>query len=585
MTATIELSTFEIKSRAGDAVFARGYQYYKNKAIYNPVRRGDVLEALCYGSYSSKYRVRASFSEDGEIEETYCTCPYDFGDDCKHMVALLLTYLNEPDSFTEMADSGTQNADLQSRSKDELIDLIFQMVERHPDLRIMLERPPASASPDKLDLSSIRLELQQNLPVYEEWGDTTALDTLNSVYKTAEGFIKADNWVGAAEIYVVVIEEGLKHQYELIQDENGETYVTAGEAVDKLADCIRQPVILDDDELRQKYLDVLMTVYTTPMDWDGFGDDVDEYLTMLAKPQDVAALRQHLKIAIDEAPYEWTRSRYADLDADLALLADEDLDTVLDNLRENGMYRVLAEKLLANGRVDEAIAVIENDIQGNVDFPLIHKLVQAGRENAAVRIVEGMAKNTHNIYGDHALYWLINHYQHNGDDEQLLRWQIKRMDMRNASFEHYLEVKKTAERLGNWQQKQPEVIKLLRSNGSYSALVRVYLSENQFDEAEKILDKVLLYDKVRIELEFAQAISQTNPQKAIEIYRKHVFNQIAQRSRPNYAQAASYLAVIRELYLEFDEEAWLELIRHVRSEFKQLRALQDEMNKAGLEKS
>lgn len=433
MTATTELSSFEIKSRASEKVFERGYQYYKNKAIYNPVRRGDVLEALCYGSYSSKYRVRANFSEDGEIEETYCTCPYDFGGDCKHIVALLLTYLNEPESFTEMADTSTQNEDLQSRSKQELIDLIFQMVERHPDLRIMLERPLASVSPDKLDLSSIRVELQQNLPVYEEWGDTTALDTLHSIYKTADGFIKAGNWIGAAEIYVVVIEEGLKHQYELMQDENGETYVAAGEAVDKLADCIRQPVILDDDGLRQKYLDVVMTVYITPMDWDGFGDDVGEYLTMLAKPQDVVALRQRLKKAMDEAPYEWTRSRYADLDADLALLADEDLDTVLDNLRENGMYRVLAEKLLANDRIDEAIAAIENDIQGNVDFPLIHQLVQAGHEDAAVRIVEGMAENSRDIYGDHALYWLINHYKNKGDDEQLLRWQVKRMDVRSAA--------------------------------------------------------------------------------------------------------------------------------------------------------
>ena len=58
---------------------------------------------------------------------------------------------------------------------------------------------------------------------------------------------------------------------------------------------------------------------------------------------------------------------------------------------------------------------------------------------------------------------------------------------------------------------------------------------------------------------------------------------IGQTRRKHYAVAADYLSTVRDLYRQIDEgKTWQTLIKDMRSEFKNLPALQDELRKAGL---
>jgi uncharacterized Zn finger protein len=58
---------------------------------------------------------------------------------------------------------------------------------------------------------------------------------------------------------------------------------------------------------------------------------------------------------------------------------------------------------------------------------------------------------------------------------------------------------------------------------------------------------------------------------------------IAARGRGNYAEAATYLVRVRDLYHRLGEpETWQTLIADLREQNRQLPALQDELNKAGL---
>jgi len=47
--------------------------------------------ADCEGSYT--YHLRVELDEGG-IQSAFCTCPYDYAGYCKHIVALLLTYIH-----------------------------------------------------------------------------------------------------------------------------------------------------------------------------------------------------------------------------------------------------------------------------------------------------------------------------------------------------------------------------------------------------------------------------------------------------------------------------------------------------------
>ncbi|MCA1704782.1 MAG: SWIM zinc finger family protein, partial [Actinobacteria bacterium] len=61
------------------------------------LRRGQELAAQVAGSQFAPYDVRVVFDDAGIIEAS-CSCPYDWGGLCKHIVATLLACVHEPES-------------------------------------------------------------------------------------------------------------------------------------------------------------------------------------------------------------------------------------------------------------------------------------------------------------------------------------------------------------------------------------------------------------------------------------------------------------------------------------------------------
>ncbi len=87
-----KLTLKQIRTGATAQSFARGEEYYNNGAIFDPVMHGDEIEGSCEASSQPEpYQVRVKLGNDG-IAEASCTCEYEYGGVCKHIVALLLTY-------------------------------------------------------------------------------------------------------------------------------------------------------------------------------------------------------------------------------------------------------------------------------------------------------------------------------------------------------------------------------------------------------------------------------------------------------------------------------------------------------------
>jgi uncharacterized Zn finger protein len=131
-----------IRSRVGEKSYSRGKQYYKNGAITSPWMQGNVLKARCWGSSPHPYHVWVSLGPDG-IEGGECSCPVGGGGYCKHVAALLLTWLHESESFQEVEP--IENA-LDQRDKADLILLIQKMIARYPDLEEMIYVTPAGTA-------------------------------------------------------------------------------------------------------------------------------------------------------------------------------------------------------------------------------------------------------------------------------------------------------------------------------------------------------------------------------------------------------------------------------------------------------
>jgi uncharacterized Zn finger protein len=96
------LSEADIQAYTDDASFRKGYRSYLNGAIVEPTVSEAVLRAFCHGSSGGPYRVEtilmsASEKSSHKLVSGRCSCPR--GGFCKHLVALLLTWVHHPERF------------------------------------------------------------------------------------------------------------------------------------------------------------------------------------------------------------------------------------------------------------------------------------------------------------------------------------------------------------------------------------------------------------------------------------------------------------------------------------------------------
>ena len=123
------LTLADIRTRCTADSFKRGQTYYTDGAVTKRLRPNEAsLEAFVSGT--QPYRVSIWGKADGQIG-THCTCPYAYGGECKHIVAALLAWLNEPESFQPPLDL---KAVLQKRSKAQLIGLLLDIFAIYPNL-------------------------------------------------------------------------------------------------------------------------------------------------------------------------------------------------------------------------------------------------------------------------------------------------------------------------------------------------------------------------------------------------------------------------------------------------------------------
>src|SRR5690348_17092717 len=122
--ATPKLTEAIIRAAATPESFQRGREYFESGAISNAAIQANTLLAECEGSSAPYYQVRVELDEAG-IRDAECTCPYDWGGVCKHVVALLLTYLHDRQQFAVRAEPAEL---LTALSRDDLVALLGKLM-------------------------------------------------------------------------------------------------------------------------------------------------------------------------------------------------------------------------------------------------------------------------------------------------------------------------------------------------------------------------------------------------------------------------------------------------------------------------
>jgi uncharacterized Zn finger protein len=124
-----------IRQHASADAYQRGCAYYAQGAVVRTVRRGLQLQAEVEGSQVEPYTVHIT-CDAGGIAQARCTCPYDWGGWCKHIVATLLTCVHDPAQVEERAALPRLLAGL---DREQLHTLLLRLVEQQPALVDLVE--------------------------------------------------------------------------------------------------------------------------------------------------------------------------------------------------------------------------------------------------------------------------------------------------------------------------------------------------------------------------------------------------------------------------------------------------------------
>jgi uncharacterized Zn finger protein len=586
----------DVRARATAQSFQKGKSYFHSGAIFDVKRYPGQIAGRCQGSAYMPYKVQVSFDADENIVLATCTCPYDWGGDCKHIVALLLTYIHQADRFPEAPPVKTE--DLLSRSKEELVAIIQQMINREPDLAVILKRPLPGflREGEVVDVESYRQEVRWTVREVSGWdeygyGEQTLGETLQRVAQTAAQFGKQGDWPNAVRIYEAILQETLEVSFDTVAYDDL-FYQAIESVIGGLSEALGHPEIVEDQTLRHIVLFSLLSMYLWNIEQGGYDigglDEVDDILGHV-RPEDINQIRDAVTHFRENTRSlgSWGGETIARFLIELDALDDVDPDTIIKRLREDGSYIVLFDKLLDWKRYDEAAEVIREHLAGTYQhLAAIAQLAQEGeRERGmAIRLAENALEGARNVQ---VADWLIQQYQETGETQKRFHLLQRSMEA-HPTLAYYVDLRRMAG--SEWPAIRQEILQRLAEKGSHSLLVDIYLDEEAWDEAWEVVDKVEAQRQTApffsyrgLMMRVAEATESVRPRRVVPIYVQQVRTLIGHRGRDNYADAARLLTRVRKMYRELDEsDRWDALIGEIRSENSNLPALQDELNKAKL---
>lgn len=260
-----QLTETHIRNLASGPSFERGKTYYLDGAVLDPICQATHLRARCVGSDYEPYQVSATLAKNG-IAETSCTCPYDYGGICKHIVALLLTYVHEPQAFRTIPPLA---ALLAGRSREELIAIIGEMIKHEPELLSLVELSVATEKArqgEPLDVSGFRRQARRAL---RHERPHVIEKELSALRDAAARLVKADDWINAGALYHALLDEVVRGYDDILRemDEDGDISVLIDEFAQGLGQCLKKSKA--DGQTRRAWLEALLEAELTDIAMGG----------------------------------------------------------------------------------------------------------------------------------------------------------------------------------------------------------------------------------------------------------------------------------------------------------------------------
>jgi uncharacterized Zn finger protein len=639
-----EMTEQTIRNYTDSSSFSNGKSYARDGYIYDTVRRANTLQARSRGRSGGPYKVEATLAlakapGTEPITSYDCSCPR--GGFCKHVVALLLVWLRDPEKFVVAGDPA---ALLQDLTRDELAAILTALLQQYPDLERRVERLLPAIRPTEggtakatLDPDAIRKQVAALVSNrYDQWNDwedeEESDEELEELLELAERYADNGQWANAYVIYSTLVKETLQAMEQYSDDEsNLPEFIEAG-SEGLLQVLAAQAEASPADRLPATTRAALIKLLYDAWKYDtnfgyGWSGDVPPALAAAVTPGERAQLEAWVRT--DMRHDQWGSKAFVRFILTLKEGAGLSDDAILEEYRKAELYDELTIKLIELGRVEEALKVASDFLpQAAQAIHFAERLLGLGKQwvDPALTCIEArMAKveeeqrqaakgktpqRTPADYQreqNHATYlqWLERQYGQHQRPGKALEIAQRRFEL-DPGERAYESIKQAAQLPGQppglWDDTRPLLLADLEAQDLWAALVNIYLRENAPEEARAALaalDRHLAEHKptlwsspdyvspmalANLQLRVAKATEKDHPDEARAVYQRLAETLIGQRGRANYQQAAEYLAQVRTLYTRAGrKDEWLTYIADLRKRNKALSALRQELDAKKLE--
>ena len=560
-----QLSQEIIADYASSKSWQRGEVYYRDGYVRRVCQRGQSLIAEVLGS--SPYRVAIDFSDRG-LQSAHCTCPYDWGGYCKHIVASLLFCLREPEkiqvrsSLEEILDRLNE---VQTQS------LIQQLTEKQPELLDEIERianclaPPLPLAPDPerspsnitVDVSAIRSQVSHTLQdsvLHYEWGgeEDIASEAICSLIQDAQIYTQQENYDNAIAMLAAITESSIEN-WDAVDDYG----VNNGEVATDLSEVWCETILSADlDRADKTDLEVNLEFWR-----NCWGEYFDLPLAALKQGWEDPNLKQVLAGNITSSSI-WSGEApdYAD---DLAcirlqILARQSRFTEYLYLAEaEGQVVKHLTMLVKLNRVAEAMQVAQRSLT-TIEEALVFSQCLVNEQNAQIEAL-AIAKQSLKLPGirryDLAI-WTYDIALELDDFDTATAAKIVAFKA-NPNFADYARIAELAP--DNWSDIKPELLTALERDDSWQTIkakVDIYLHESMLEKAIAAVDDLGYYSGRSVAKVMDAAIA-THPDWVIENACTRAESIMDAGKAKYYEEALEWLQKVRAAYLASDrEQAW-----------------------------
>ena len=484
---------------------------------------------MCEGSYTEPYRVSVTLDSDNDFSKNTCSCP--IGGGCKHVIALLLNCINEKENFLNLPPV---DSILKNKTKEELLSIIKEMLNRNPELINVIERSDTVKSSRKkiVNPEIYRRQIREAMEYTDNWHNHyRGANEIASVTAFGDKFLENSDYENAFIVYDAAIQETLDNYY-MVHDE-GEVASEIDSAIEELSVCLSKQE--EGSESRLKILKALFNVKKWDIEQGGFGigDEVPVILT-----DDTTNNERKIIIDwIDNAMSEGISSGGKDAWGYFLLTlfdADNNDEGFLKKAEELDLYKPMFDKLVLLNRIDRAIEIARNHLtkSGWDRLNACKKFAEIGFIDETLAFaLEGLPDCKDNRLKE----WLAEIYEKQKEYSKSLDLYLQIWE-EQPDLKRYKNIQRLAGILSNWSDLKKELIQGLEKKTDFDLLAEIFLFENDWNTAWNYADKIqrswMSYSDLKLRL--AEASDKDCPDRAIKVYLDYAERLINRRGRGNY---------------------------------------------------